>query len=202
MNTPVKKNKNIKLDKKVVLFLALWLTIGGLVGIGFFIVVYLTEFEIDINKSLDSTVMGTFGDFIGGFFGTIFSLVTVFLIWLAYQSQKKELKILGKQGKTQTTIQALTALISIEMTQLEILNQQLLEEKNSRSPYFTARIQSKITATQETIDKYKKQLTDILEQQNTVTPTVIIKPKKKNKFIRLLKYYFKCFWRLLFPPFK
>ena len=202
MNTPVKKNKNIKLDKKAVLLLALWLTIGGLVGIGFFIVVYLTEFEIDVNKSLDSTIMGTFGDFIGGFFGTIFSLVTVFLVWLAYQSQKKELKVLGEHGKQQTKIQALTALISSETELLSMHNANWQEARGEGNFPYVAQEMDKIKASMKIIDAYKKQLTDILEQQNTVTSTVIIKPKKKNKFIRLVKYYFKCFWRLLFPPYK
>jgi hypothetical protein len=55
--------------------------------------------------------LATLGDFIGGVFGTFFSLVTVLLVWLAFQYQKKETEELAKNGKEQIEIQALSALM-------------------------------------------------------------------------------------------
>jgi hypothetical protein len=195
------EKKFIIYDDRVLPF-ALIVTGLGIAIILFTIAAYIKNGYINPDKFINATIIGTFGDFIGGFVGTLFSLVTVFLVWLAYQSQKDELNALNEQGKQQTKIQALTALISSETELLSMHNANWQEARGEGNFPYVAQEMDKITASMKIIDAYKKQLTDILEQQNTVTPTVIIKPKKKNKFIRLVKYYFKCFWRLLFPPFK
>ena len=36
-------------------------------------------------------IIGVIGDFIGGFIGTIFTIATIILVWMTYQSQKQEL---------------------------------------------------------------------------------------------------------------
>lgn len=188
-------------DDRVLPF-ALIVTGLGIAVILFTIGGYFINGYINLDKYINPTLIGTFGDFIGGFVGTLFSLVTVFLVWLAYQSQKDELNALNEQGKQQTKIQALTALISSETELLSMHNANWQEARGEGNFPYVAQEMDKIKASMKIIDAYKKQLTDILEQQDAVTPTVIVKPKKKNNFIRLVKYYFNCFWRLLFPPFK
>lgn len=155
-------SKNYQLADSRVIPAVAWITIGGLAGILITIIVYAINGYINLNGRVDSSTMGTFGDFIGGFFGTLFSLVTVFLLWLAYQSQKQELKALSDQGKEQTKIQALTALISTEMAQLDIDNQGYLSSKGS--PYTVSKYASEITATKKKIKEYKTMLAEILEQ--------------------------------------
>lgn len=158
------QNKNYWLAESRVLPVALWITVGGFVGIIITIGVYFLKGLIKYSGTIDSATIGTFGDFIGGFFGTLFSLATVFLVWLAYQAQKQELKALGDQGKEQTKIQALTALISTEMSHLDILNQHLIDSKDSNNIYMVGQYNSKITEIKTIINGYKKQLTDILEK--------------------------------------
>lgn len=106
-----KEEKNYTLHEGNVLTFALWLTISCLTGVIITIAIYYYNGYINYSGKVDTAVIGTFGDFIGGFFGTLFSLVTVFFVWLAYQSQKEELKVLANQGKEQIEIQALSALI-------------------------------------------------------------------------------------------
>jgi len=193
---------NYKVHEDRVLPFALIIIILGFAIILFTILAYAKNGYINPDKFINATIIGTFGDFIGGFVGTIFSLATVLLVYLAYQSQKDELNALNQQGKQQTKIQALTALISSETELLSMHNTNWQEARGEGNFPYVAQEMEKIKASMKIIDAYKNQLTDILEQQETVTPTIITKPKKKNNFIRLVKYYFKCFWRLLFPPFK
>jgi len=50
---------------------------------------------------INPTVSGSFGDFTGGFIGTILAFLTVLLVWVTYRTQKRELReshsVLGLQ---------------------------------------------------------------------------------------------------------
>lgn len=111
-----------RLDEQTILLFSLCLTIAGLIAIGYFIISFFQGNAPFINKEINSTAMSEFGGFIGGFIGTIFSLVTVFLVWLAYQSQQKEMGEITKQGKEQIEIQSISVLIPIYKQKINELN--------------------------------------------------------------------------------
>jgi len=79
------------------------------------IMIYFSSGFINLSLKVDPTVIGTFGDFIGGFIGTLLTLVTVLLVWLTYSAQKKEFGELVNQGRKQLKIQQNQAKISLEM---------------------------------------------------------------------------------------
>lgn len=73
----------IKISKQV------WIL--GIVCVGliaFFCFLFAWKREWGISYSLDHEVWGTLGDFIGGFLGTLFALLSVYLMYLTFQSQR------------------------------------------------------------------------------------------------------------------
>lgn len=67
-------------------------------GIIAFLFITITTFVLFLkghinNGDIDFTKFGTYGDFIGGVLGTIFSIIAVLLIYKTYISQKKELEL-------------------------------------------------------------------------------------------------------------
>lgn len=150
-------------DSRVMPVIA-WVSIGGFAGILMTIIAYATNGYINTNGHLDSSIMGTFGDFIGGFFGTLFSLVTVFLLWLAYQSQKEELKALSDQGKEQTRIQALSALIACEAQLLAMYNSNYQDARSSGLVPYAMQQRGFMDQSIAKINLYKEELSEILEQ--------------------------------------
>lgn len=69
-------------------------------------VVSIYFFKGYINQGeIDSGLFGTFGDFIGGFVGTIFTIAATLLILLTYQSQKVELQATNKIATLQSQTQ-------------------------------------------------------------------------------------------------
>ena len=77
------------------------LVLIGVVCIICTVLTYFIKGHIGFNRAIDPQVIGTFGDFIGGFAGTLFAIATTFLVWLTYNSQKTELKENGELLKKQ-----------------------------------------------------------------------------------------------------
>lgn len=63
----------------------------GTLGIIGTILIYFTKGHINFND-IDSNKIGAFGGFIGGVFGTTFTISATLLVWLTYTSQKRELE--------------------------------------------------------------------------------------------------------------
>ena len=109
------ENRPDYLHESNILIFSKWVVVFSLVAIIITIILYLNSGYINLTCKVNPSVIGTFGDFIGGFIGTLLSLVTVFLVWLAYISQKKELKELAEQGQKQVRIQQQQVALNLEM---------------------------------------------------------------------------------------
>jgi hypothetical protein len=83
------------MQEKNILQLAKWLIIVGLVSIFLTVIIYFQNGRISRNDIDNDTISG-FGQFVGGFIGTLFSLAAVLLIWVTYNTQKKEFKQTGE----------------------------------------------------------------------------------------------------------
>ncbi len=79
------------LMKRFFVTLIYLLVILGIVGILITIWKYYSSDFIS-SGPVNPTIIGTFGDFIGGFFGTIFTIATMLLVWLTYSDQKHEIQ--------------------------------------------------------------------------------------------------------------
>jgi hypothetical protein len=66
------------------------LIIGTAIVLGT-ILVFLRHNHITFFGDIDEKTFGIFGDFIGGFVGTIFNIAVTYLVWITYKSQKQEL---------------------------------------------------------------------------------------------------------------
>ena len=83
-------DKSIKFEKFIIKFFYASLGIG-ISGILLVIFTYMIWGHFSFVRDVNFTKIGTFGDFIGGFIGTIFTIAATLLIWLTYNSQKREL---------------------------------------------------------------------------------------------------------------
>lgn len=75
-------------EKKIVNTIKV-LLYGGSGIVAVTILTYVFRGHVSL-QDIDNETIGTFGDFVGGFVGTIFTIATAFLVWLTYNSQKKE----------------------------------------------------------------------------------------------------------------
>ncbi len=66
------------------------LIVGTLIVLGT-IFVFFRHAHITLFGDIDEKTFGIFGDFIGGFVGTIFNIAVTYLVWITYKSQKQEL---------------------------------------------------------------------------------------------------------------
>lgn len=89
---PLKKRGAEFVTKRGSKQLAIWLTVISFVGIFFTSLIYFKPDLLAPFVTINNQALGVFGDFIGGFFGTLLSLAAVFLIWLTYKAQKKEFR--------------------------------------------------------------------------------------------------------------
>lgn len=74
--------------------------------IGLTIMVFMANGFLNPNYKLEPSHLGAFGDFIGGFLGTILTIIATVYIYKTYHSQKKELilqKQLGAQQLSDTS---------------------------------------------------------------------------------------------------
>jgi len=81
----------IKKDRFLNLAVIALLSIGITI-VGCTIFVFLIHSRISFFGDIDEKTFGIFGDFIGGFVGTLFNIVVTYLVWITYKSQKEELK--------------------------------------------------------------------------------------------------------------
>jgi hypothetical protein len=90
-----------KKSEKALLWSAVILGILSLVGIVITFVVYAKQGLIYPTWKTNTNHFGILGDFIGGIFGTLLSISTVILVWLTYNSQKKEFQVISATAKRQ-----------------------------------------------------------------------------------------------------
>lgn len=77
-----------KITKWVFLFLSL---IFGLIGIiSFFFIIFNNSYHFNNTHTIDPNLASQFGDFFGGFVGTIFSILSVFLLIYTILHQNRE----------------------------------------------------------------------------------------------------------------
>lgn len=76
--------------RKALSFLLITLATVGVVIICFTITIYLKYSHINWFTDIDKDFFGSLGEFIGGVVGTLFSIITVILVYLTYSSQQKE----------------------------------------------------------------------------------------------------------------
>lgn len=88
-------SKSINKEDKFVQHLVIWtFIISGAVIFTLFTGYWATD---HLWKSdIDNEYLSAFGDFIGGFIGTLIGLVTIFLVYKTYKSQKEELELSRK----------------------------------------------------------------------------------------------------------
>ncbi|MDF9795044.1 hypothetical protein OKW21_000307 [Catalinimonas alkaloidigena] len=80
-------------------FIAFMLAMFAIIGVTIFI--YYKQGLIDFEGEIDNETISGFGTFLGGFVGTIFSGVAVFLVFLTYLSQKEELRLTRQEMESQ-----------------------------------------------------------------------------------------------------
>lgn len=85
-----------RITKSVILTLIL-----GIITILSVIIIYIVKGYIN-GGEIDPSLFGTFGDFIGGVIGTIFTLAATLLILLTYHSQKAELQATNRIASLQS----------------------------------------------------------------------------------------------------
>jgi len=91
-----------KIEKSILAIFYSFLGIG-VIGILIFIGIYACKGHLSLGE-LDFKKISSFGDFVGGFIGTIFTIAATLLIWLTYQSQKLEFRKANKLSKQQTKL--------------------------------------------------------------------------------------------------
>lgn len=113
-------------------------------------------FRLSPTSNMDTDVTSSIGSFVGGIFGTIFSLVAILLYWSALKVQQKDLKETIAAANNTSTIYSnqlqLARLNSLENTYFKSLelyknendhflkNGTLFDLSNSQSPYSQVRI--------------------------------------------------------------
>ena len=71
------------------------------------VVAYVLNFNLN-HKPYEKYILsdeaadwGTFGDYIGGFVGTIFTIIAALFVWLTYESQKEQLRLSKETAEQQ-----------------------------------------------------------------------------------------------------
>ncbi len=89
-------------NEKWILRVIIGTLILGLVGIIITIMVYYFRNHLSFSQDLAFNKLDAFGQFIGGFIGTIFTFAATILIWLTYKTQKEELSRTVEIAKNQS----------------------------------------------------------------------------------------------------
>jgi len=71
----------------------------GVLAILWTLVDLLINGKIYLIGHIDLSEAGQFGDYVGGFIGTLFSIATMALIWLTYTEQHKEIELQHKESE-------------------------------------------------------------------------------------------------------
>lgn len=97
--------RNFSLEKSVLIIAFIFGLFGFLILLATALVYYLKGY---INSGeIDSNLFGTFGDFIGGIVGTLFTISATILVWLTYSTQRKELEATNQIASLQSQTQSL-----------------------------------------------------------------------------------------------
>ncbi len=99
------------------------LSIFGLIIISITILLYLILGSWDFEWYFDEAIMGQFGDFIGGFIGSLFSLAGIILFYVALKEQRRDININQQNLGLQT----------------DALNQQVLEFRDQKEELIETR---------------------------------------------------------------
>lgn len=111
----LKKILNEKISLSLLFFGFLILIVGFLM--------FLFREEIDFNAKLNSEKVGQFGDFIGGVAGSLWTLASIILFYVALTDQREDVKINRKALKTQ--IKALKK----QIQEFELQREELIETR-------------------------------------------------------------------------
>lgn len=99
------------------------LSVSGLIIISITILLFVVFGSWDFEWNLDEAIIGQFGDFIGGFIGSLFSLAGIILFYVALKEQRRDININQKNLGLQT----------------DALNQQVLEFKDQKEELIETR---------------------------------------------------------------
>ena len=89
-------------SEKWILRVIIGTLILGFAGIIITIFIFYFRNHLSISQDLAFNKLDAFGQFIGGFIGTIFTFAATILIWLTYKTQKEELSQTVEIAKKQS----------------------------------------------------------------------------------------------------
>ncbi|MBK8511686.1 MAG: hypothetical protein IPL56_05440 [Saprospiraceae bacterium] len=101
---------------------------GGVLGIAILIYKIYRLGNLNFDK-LSYDVIGVVGDFVGGFIGTLFTIATIILVWLTYQSQKQELQLNQELIKEQNYESSFFKLIDLLKSIVENMDLRIMKRK-------------------------------------------------------------------------
>lgn len=129
------------------------ISLFGLVVIVLTILVYLIFGDWKFSKIPDESIIGQFGDFIGGFIGSMFSLAGVILFYVALKEQRKDISINQENIRLQTS--------ALEQ-QVNEFQAQKTELEETRKVY-----EEQTLLIREQTNLYRQQNKELKEQSNT-----------------------------------
>ncbi|MDM1533950.1 putative phage abortive infection protein [Myroides marinus] len=129
------------------------ISLFGLVVIVLTILVYLIFGDWKFSKIPDESIIGQFGDFIGGFIGSMFSLAGVILFYVGLKEQRKDISINQENIRLQTS--------ALEQ-QVNEFQAQKTELEETRKVY-----EEQTLLIREQTNLYRQQNKELKEQSNT-----------------------------------
>jgi hypothetical protein len=150
----------------------------GLVGIGVIIILYfiykstLDGYSIDLKTGTNYETTGQFGDFIGGFVGTLFALSGTILIFLSFWEQNKQ----NQRENFESSYFEMIRLHRSNVSELKYTK----TEKNKEVPYENRQVIRVIF--QEFIECYR----DVKKFSNSINPDDYIKPDYQKKLRNII----------------
>ncbi len=129
------------------------ISISGLIVIAISILIYLIFGSWEYKWILDEAIIGQFGDFIGGFIGSLFSLAGVILFYVALKEQRKDISI------NQRNIELQTSALEQQVTEFQDQKTELVE---TRKVY-----EEQTILIREQTNLYRQQNRELKEQSNT-----------------------------------
>lgn len=113
----------------------IWLTVISSILVIVIIICFFNNRILDCNKQIDNAVWGNFGDIIGGVFGTLFTFVSVLLMFKTFQLQRTLTENSDNLQIKQTELQRFNNLF-FELQSLYINQESVLNASNGGTPYF------------------------------------------------------------------
>lgn len=129
------------------------LSISGLIIILITSILFLSKGSWQYSTKLDESIIASYGDFIGGFIGSLFSLAGVILFYVALKEQRNDISINQKNIELQTS--------ALEQQVLEFQNQKV-ELEETRKVYI-----EQTNLLREQTFLYRQQNKEIKEQSTT-----------------------------------